>query len=60
MNVNDAELWSGAGIILLGAVALVAPLFVAIEYTLPLFIAAVLALVAGSLLVGWSRKGRAA
>lgn len=59
MDTDDAELWSGAILLLIAAVSLVAPLALAFRYTMPLFLFAVVALAAGSVLVGLSRRGRA-
>ena len=59
MNRNDAELWGGAAVILLGAVLLLAPIFVALRYTFLLLIVGVVGLAVGSVLVGLSRRGRA-
>ena len=59
MNRNDAELWSGAVLLVLAAVLLVAPIVVALRYTVVLFVVAVLGLALGSVLVGLSRRGRA-
>ena len=59
MDTDTAELWGGAGLLVLAALALLAPLLVAVEYTLPLFVVAVIGLAVGAVLVGLSRRGRA-
>ncbi|WP_435178407.1 hypothetical protein [Halorussus sp. AFM4] len=56
---DDTQLWGGAGLIVLGALVLFAPLVLDLAYTTVLLSAAVLVLAAGALLVGLSRRGRA-
>lgn len=56
---DDTQLWGGAGLIVLGALVLFAPLVLNLAYTTLLLSAAVLVLAAGSLLIGLSRRGRA-
>lgn len=60
MNVNDMELWGGVAMILLSAALLLAPFVVVLEYTVPLLVVGVLGLAIGSMLIGFSRRGRAA
>ena len=57
---DDTQLWGGAGLIVVGALVLFAPLVLNLGYTTLLLAVAVLVLAAGSLLVGMSRRGRAA
>lgn len=56
---DETQLWSGAILIGLGGLVLFAPLVLDLQYTAVLLVVAVLALALGSLLVGWSRRGRA-
>ena len=53
------QLWGGAGLIVLGALILFAPLVLDLTYTTLLLSVAVLVLAAGSVLVGLSQRGRA-
>lgn len=55
---DDAQLWGGAVLILVGALVLFAPLVLNLSYTTVLLSAAVLVLAAGALLIGLSRRGR--
>lgn len=59
MDRDTAELWSGAALIATAGVLLFAPIVVGLEYTIVLFVVAVVALAAGATLVGLSRRGRA-
>lgn len=59
MNRNDAELWGGVALLLLGALLLFAPIVVTLRYTVVLVLVAVVGLAIGSVLVGLSRRGRA-
>ncbi len=59
MNRNDAELWGGVALLLLGGLLLFAPIVVTLRYTLVLLVVAVAGLAVGSVLVGLSRRGRA-
>jgi O-antigen/teichoic acid export membrane protein len=56
---DDTQLWGGAGLIVLGALILFAPLVLDLTYTTLLLSVAVLVLAAGSVLVGLSQRGRA-
>ena len=59
MNRNDLELWSGAAAIALAIVLLFAPLVLALEYTVLLYVVGVVGLALGATLIGLSRRGRA-
>lgn len=56
MNVNTAQRWGGAALILVGGTILFASLFLWGRGLVALGVA-VLLLVAGAVLVGWSRRG---
>jgi hypothetical protein len=59
--MDDAtELWGGLALLVVSGAILFSPLVVAVEYTVLLFLVGVLGLAVGSLLVGLSRRGRAA
>ena len=59
MDRDDAELWGGGLLFVLGTLLLFAPLVMNWRYTTILLAVAVLGLAAGSVLVGLSRRGRA-
>lgn len=56
---DSTQLWGGAGLILVGALILFAPLLLELAYTTILLSVAVLVLAGGALLIGLSRRGRA-
>lgn len=56
---DSTQLWGGAGLIIVGALILFAPLVLNLTYTTVLLSVAVLVLAGGALLVGLSRRGRA-
>ncbi|WP_135826179.1 hypothetical protein [Halorussus ruber] len=56
---DSTQLWGGAGLILLGALILFAPVLLDLAYTTVLLSVAVLVLAGGALLIGLSRRGRA-
>ena len=56
---DDTQLWGGAGLIVLGGLILFAPLVLDLTYTSLLLVVAVLVLAAGTVLVGFSQRGRA-
>ena len=56
---DSTQLWGGAGLILLGALILFAPVLLDLAYTTVLLSVAVLILAGGALLIGLSRRGRA-
>jgi hypothetical protein len=56
---DSTQLWGGAGLILLGALILFAPVLLDLVYTTILLSVAVLVLAGGALLIGLSRRGRA-
>lgn len=60
MNVNDAEFWAGTGLLLISAGLLISPLVFAFDYAEALTIVGIAGLAIGSILVGFSRRGRAA
>lgn len=60
VNANDAELWGGIALLVVSGAILFSPLLVAFEYTLVLLVGGVAGLAVGSVLVGLSRRGRAA
>lgn len=59
MDRDDAELWGGAILLVLGGLLLFAPLVMDWRYTRILLVVGVLGAAAGALLVGLSRRGRA-
>ena len=56
---DEAQLWVGIALLVVGAVVLFSPLVMELRYTLILFAVAVLVLAGGALLIGLSRRGRA-
>jgi len=56
---DSTQLWGGAGLIILGALILFAPVLLDLAYTTVLLSVAVLVLAGGALLIGLSRRGRA-
>ncbi|WP_276301080.1 hypothetical protein [Halorussus lipolyticus] len=56
---DSTQLWGGAGLILVGALILFAPLLLELAYTTILLSVAVLVLAGGALLIGLSQRGRA-
>lgn len=60
MEVDSAELWGGIAVLVVSAGVLFSPLVAGLEYTIVVLVAGVAGLAVGSLLVGLSRRGRAA
>ena len=56
---DSTQLWGGAGLLLVGALILFAPLLLELAYTTILLSVAVLVLAGGALLIGLSQRGRA-
>lgn len=60
MDMDAGQYWGGTVLIVLAGLLLFAPLVLDWRYTNLLLAVAVLGLAAGTILIGWSRRGRTA